>query len=124
MEQVMVRYKITADKAVENKLLVRKVFEELEGVKPAGLRYASFKLEDGVSFVHIASIDTADGENPLQKMAAFSAFRVGLKDRCEDPPTAVDLAEIGSYRFIGSSRTRRPSATTETGSRPAELPVQ
>jgi hypothetical protein len=98
----MVRYKIKTDKVAENESLVRKLFEELQHVRPAGLRYASFKLEDGVSFVHIASIETADGENPLQNIAAFSAFRVGLKDRCEDPPTAVDLAEIGSYRFIGS----------------------
>jgi hypothetical protein len=33
--------------------------------KPTGLRYATFKLDDGVSFVHLASNDTEHGPSPL-----------------------------------------------------------
>jgi len=96
----MVRYKVTADKAEENEALIKDVFAELAQSAPGGLRYASFKLDDGVSFVHIASIETNEG-NPLGETAAFKAFQEAIKDRCEEPPEAVTLNEIGSYRFFG-----------------------
>jgi hypothetical protein len=65
------------------------------------VRYASFKLADGVSFVHIAFIDSADGGNPLTEIAAFKAFAAGVKDRCEEPPATSELTEIGSYGVFG-----------------------
>jgi hypothetical protein len=65
MRQVMVRYKVKPDRAAENKELVRAVYAELARRRPAGLRYATFGLEDGVSFVHLASLDTDEAGNPL-----------------------------------------------------------
>ena len=97
---VMVRYKTKPDRAGENAQYIEKVFAELRQTSPAGLRYASFKLSDGVSFVHIAAIDTADGSNPLTQSAAFQSFLVGIKERCEEQPVATDLTAIGSYRFL------------------------
>ncbi|MDH3676538.1 MAG: hypothetical protein OES12_13665 [Anaerolineae bacterium] len=99
MKQVLVRYKVKADRAAENEDYIKKVFEELKQTGPQGLRYASFKLDDGVSFVHLASIETEDGSNPLAESAAFKAFQAEIKDRCEEPPVAVDLNKIGSYHF-------------------------
>jgi hypothetical protein len=100
MKRVMVRYKVKADKAAENEEFIKKVFEELLQSNPDGLRYGSFKLEDGVSFVHIASIETENGENPLSQSSAFKSFQENIKDRCDEPPVAVDLHTIGSYRFL------------------------
>ena len=68
MRQLMVRYKVKPELAQENERLVRAVYDELEHSAPAGLRYATFKLEDGVSFVHFASIETDVGHNPLRSM--------------------------------------------------------
>jgi hypothetical protein len=96
----MVRYKVKAERAVENEDYIRKVFEELKQTGPEGLRYASFKQDDGLSFVHIASIETEGGDNPLAASPAFKAFQAEIKDRCEEPPVAVDLHEIGSYKFF------------------------
>ena len=73
MRQVMVRYTTRADAAEENARLIRAVFESLRAAAPAGLTYASYRLDDGVSFVHIASMDDA-ANNPLQQLAAFTAF--------------------------------------------------
>jgi hypothetical protein len=101
MKRVMVRYKVKADRAAENEAYIAKVFEQLERDRPAGLRYASFKLDDGVSFVHIVSLEAADGSNPLGESSAFKAFTAGIRDRCEEPPVAADLKEIASYRFFG-----------------------
>jgi len=97
MKRTMVRYKIKADCVAENERYIASVFEQLEREKPPGLHYASFKLEDGVSFMHIASLETADGSNPLAALSAFKAFTADIRDRCEEPPVGVDLQEIGSY---------------------------
>ncbi len=101
MKRVLVRYKVKADKGEENENYIRKVFEELQQKGPAGLRYASFKLDDGLSFVHIASIETDDGANPLAQNEAFKAFQAQIGDRCEEPPVAVDINLIGNYRLFG-----------------------
>jgi len=100
VKRVLVRYKVKSDRAAENEEFISNVFTELQKTNPGGLRYASFKLEDGVSFVHIASIETENGENPLSNSSAFKSFQEKIKDRCEDPPVAVDLHTIGSYRFL------------------------
>jgi hypothetical protein len=102
MKRVLVRYKVKVDKANENKEYIRKVFEELKQTGPKGLRYASFIQDDGQSFVHIASIETEDNKNPLAESPAFKDFQAGIKDRCEEPPVAVDMNEIGSFRFFGN----------------------
>jgi hypothetical protein len=99
MRQVMVRYRVTADRAEENEALVRAVYDELKESEPAGLRYATFKLEDGVSFIHIA--ETEDGHNPLSEVSAFREFQAGIRDRCDEPPVVSDLTEIGSFRLFG-----------------------
>ncbi len=97
MRQVMVRYKVKPEDAARNEELVRNVYAELEQTAPAGLRYATFALEDGVSFVHLAAIESDDGQNPLMEVAAFRAFQEGIADRCDEPPQPVTLREIGSY---------------------------
>lgn len=102
MKRVMVRYKVKPDRAAENEALVRAVYEELERTEPAGIRYATFKLDDGVSFVHLASDETDDGQNPLSKLKAFREFQDGIGDRCEDPPIVTELHEIGSFGFFGA----------------------
>jgi hypothetical protein len=102
MKRIMVRYKVKADRAGENQQYVEGVFEELRRNSPAGLRYASFKQADGVSFVHMVSIETEAGDNPLTQSPAFQAFQAGIKDRCEEQPVATELEEVGSYHFFGN----------------------
>src|SRR5262245_51591056 len=101
MRQVMVRYKVKADRVAENERYIAAVFEQLKREQPPGLHYASFKQEDGVHFVHIALVETADGSNPLIELSAFKAFTAGIRDRCEEQPVTVVLQEVGSYAFFG-----------------------
>jgi hypothetical protein len=95
MRRVMVRYKVKPDQAARNEELVRAVYEELRRTAPEGLRYATFKLDDGVTFVHLSDSD-AD-YNPLSEVEAFKAFQAGVLERCEEPPVVSDLSEVGSY---------------------------
>jgi hypothetical protein len=95
----VVRYKTKSDRAEENQALIEKVFGQLDVERPGGLRYASFRLADGVSFVHIASVDTDDGANPLVSTSAFSEFVREIGDRLEEGPVTSDATVVGSYRF-------------------------
>jgi hypothetical protein len=96
----MVSYKLKAARVAENERLAEAVFEALKKARPSGLRYATFRLEDGVSFVHIVSHEEADGGNALTALPAFKAFAAEVKDRCEEPPVRVELKMIGSYGFF------------------------
>ena len=102
MKRVMVRYKVKPDQAARNQELVRAVYEELHRTNPAGLRYATFQLDDGVTFVHVASTETEDGTNPLSAVEAFKRFQEDIDDRCEERPVVTRLDQVGSYRMPGS----------------------
>jgi len=99
MRQVMVRYKVKPDRVEENEALVRAVYEQLHRDAPEGLRYATFRLDDGVSFVHLATVDTEDGRTPLTGLEAFQRFQAGIGERCDEPPAVTELEPIGAYRL-------------------------
>lgn len=100
MNPIIVQYKVKADKAQQNIDYINAVFEALKEAQPAGVRYASFQLEDGVSFIHIASIETDDGTNPLANLDAFNAFTKDISDRCEVAPVANKANLIDSYQLF------------------------
>lgn len=100
MRRVMVRYTVKAGRAEENQEYIERVFAELASQSPAGLRYATFRLDDGVSFVHLVSHEAADGGNALRELPAFQAFLTGIAERCEVQPVTTTLHEVGSYRFF------------------------
>lgn len=99
MSKVMVRYKVKADQVQENERLIGAVYEELDRAEPSGLRYATFRLDDGVSFVHIAANESGGEQTPLLEIAAFREFLADIGERCAEPPVTVKLQEIGSFRF-------------------------
>ena len=94
----VVRYRVKPECAEENERLIRDVFADLADGQPDGLQYASFRLADGVSFVHVAVIE--GDANPLQSSKAFAAFQADIQDRVEDGPIATDATIVGSYRLV------------------------
>jgi hypothetical protein len=103
MRRVLVQYRVKPENVVENEALVRDVFAQLERERPSGVHYATFKLADGVSFVHVALLDVVDGVNPLTSLSAFKAFSAGVKERCDELPVTTELTEIGSFGLGSSS---------------------
>jgi hypothetical protein len=97
MSVTVVRYRTKPERADENQALIENVFRELADTKREGLRYTSLRLEDGVSFVHVAVVDTADGGNPLGATAAFQEFTRDIAARCDEPPVASPATVVGSY---------------------------
>ena len=102
MKRMMVRYKVKPDRVAENERSIASVFEQLNREQPAGLRYVSFKLDDGVSFMHIVEVDASDGANPLHTLSAFNAFTASVRDRCDELPVSVELYAIGAYHLFGA----------------------
>jgi hypothetical protein len=94
--QVMIRYKVKRDQLERELDLLRGVYEELEARRPDGLRYASFQLEDEVSFVEFAE---TDGPGRFSQLDAFRAYRSELDERCEEPPVVAELDQVGSFGF-------------------------
>jgi hypothetical protein len=96
MGSSMVRYKVKPERADENVALVEAVYAQLATERPEGLHYATFRLPDGVSFMHIV-IETDQPGRILGELAAFKAFSADIESRCDEPPEATEIALIGSY---------------------------
>ena len=96
MKTIMVRYKTADAHADANAKLVRAVFDELRARAPGGIRYTTYRLPDGVSFVHLATLE-APGDNPLTSLPAFKAFQEKIKERCVEPPVVTELSVLDSY---------------------------
>ena len=96
MASSMVRYKVRPDRADENESLVKAMYEQLNRERPEGLHYATFRLPDGVSFMHIV-IDTDQPGRILNEVTAFKAFAADVESRCEEPPVVTELTKVGSY---------------------------
>jgi hypothetical protein len=97
----VVRYETNPDGADENQLLVEKVFAELAERRPDNFSYVTFRLEDGVSFVHVI-VENGDGSNAtsLADIPAFTEFTRDIADRCVVQPVARGAHIVGSHRFL------------------------
>ena len=91
----VVRYTTLAGSADENEKLIKAVFAQLAEQLPKGLRYVAIRLDDGVSFIHVAMHE--NDHNPLTELSAFGSFASTIKERCTDGPTPVNGTVVGSY---------------------------
>jgi hypothetical protein len=96
MGSSMVRYKVQPGRADENVALVQAVYEQLARERPEGLHYATFRLPDGVSFMHVVFESDQPGRI-LNEVAAFKAFATDIESRCDEPPVVTEITLVGSY---------------------------
>jgi hypothetical protein len=94
MRRTVARYTIKPGLEERNADLVRAVYRELAELRPKGFSYATYRLDDGRTFVHVAEQD-GDGDNPLSGLAAFAEFQAGIRERCEWGP------EVGGAELVG-----------------------
>ena len=95
IETRVIRYRTKSESADENVRLIEAVFAELSAQEVTGISYEVFRLDDGVSFIHIA---TLDGErNPLQDSSAFAAFQSTIGGRLEELPYPAVATVVGSH---------------------------
>lgn len=98
MTATVVRYQARPERADENQRLVEAVFADLEERKPVGFTYTVFRLEDGVSFVHVVVEQDVEDPDSLQSVPAFQTFVADISERCDIPPAAMGATVVGGYR--------------------------
>lgn len=96
MTTMLIRYKINPDQVEREHELLRAVYEELEATQPDSLRYATFQLDDKVSFVDFV---VTDGPGRFSQLESFRTYRSTLDERCDEAPVMTELHEVGSFRF-------------------------
>jgi hypothetical protein len=94
--QVMIRCKVRPDGAEASLESFREVYEEMRSVQPKGLRYATFQLEDRVTFVSFAEMESPQ---VLQQLEVFQRLRATPAEQFDEPPVLTMLHEVGSYGF-------------------------
>lgn len=94
----LLRYKTKPQYAAENERLVRAVFDEIRHVQPEGIRYSTFLLDDGLTFVNIVATETSSGLAPFARLQAYRRIQHGKYDRFDEPPQVTELHELGAYR--------------------------
>jgi hypothetical protein len=97
-KSTVVRYQVKPERAEENQQLIEAVFAELEHLEPDGFTYKVFRLDDGVSFIHVVIEHDGDNRDSLPSLPAFQAFLADIGDRCEVGPVAAGAAIVGGYR--------------------------
>ena len=97
---VIVRYKVEPEHAERNRELVQAVYSELDLTRLADFNYATFVIDDRVSFVHLAA--HGHETNPLANLPAFQAFQEGIRERCAEQPVETELDTIGSYGWFNN----------------------
>jgi hypothetical protein len=91
----VIRYRTKPECADDNARLIRDVFAELAEHDVAGIRYTALRLDDGVSFLHVAVLD---GEsNPLDSSPAFAAFQSDIRARLEEGPVPATATVVGTH---------------------------
>ena len=99
MSVMMLRAEIKAENVDDVEAAAIKMFAAIDAAKPQGVRYASCKLADGVTFVVLLALD--DGtDNPLAPIPEFREFQENLKNWIARPPAPEQLTVVGSYQLF------------------------
>ena len=101
MINTIVTYRVKPDRVEENEGFVRAVYDGLREIGDPDIHYGTFKKDDGVTFVHVASFPSKEKQAVLSNSPAFQAFQANLRDRCEVPPDPQALEHVDSYGLVG-----------------------
>ena len=97
MKAVKVQYTVKAEYAETNKDNISKVMADLQELANPGIRYSSFVLEDGKTFVHFGVYTDQEALDVVNNLPSFQSFREQLKaSGPESPPKGDDLTLVGS----------------------------
>jgi hypothetical protein len=95
----MVQAKIRRESVSDVEAAAKRMFAAIDAAQPEGLRYASFLLPDGETFLALLQLD--DGvENPLPGFPEFREFLEGVEASRAEPANVQPLTVIGSYRMF------------------------
>lgn len=97
MHAVKVQYTVKADYVETNKANIRRVMADLQEINSPDLKYSSFVMEDGRTFVHFVMRANQEAQRIMSELPSFQDFRRQLRaSDPEVPPEAEDLDLVGA----------------------------
>ena len=104
MSVLTVRATLKEEHVAEAEAAVKRMFAAIERERLEGIRYASVKLQDGVTF--LALLEVEDGvENPLPGLPEAREFYDRLPGWYAEPPEVGPGTLVGSYRLFSDAVT-------------------
>ena len=104
MKIVKVQYTVKEGYVQRNKANIEKVMGDLRAMNNPNIKYSSFVLEDGKTFVHFAMYPDQETSDIVSGLGSFITFRTELKASLpEVPPKAENLTLVASaWEFFES----------------------
>jgi len=97
MKSVKVQYTVKVEYADTNKKNVAKVMADLRELAHPGIKYSTFVMEDGKTFIHFGMYADQEALDVVNNLPSFQAFREQLKaSGPEAPPKGDDLTLVDS----------------------------
>ncbi|HUV27103.1 MAG TPA: hypothetical protein VMW34_07025 [Anaerolineales bacterium] len=97
MKAVKVQYTVKAEYADTNKRNIRRIMADLQEIAHPGIKYSSFILEDGKTFIHFGMYSDQEALDVVNNLPSFQFFRDQLKaSGPEAPPQGEDLNLVDS----------------------------
>jgi len=97
MKAVRVQYTVKDGYVETNKQNIRQVMSDLRDLKHPNIKYNSFLLEDGKTFMHLAMYPDEETSQIVQNLPSFVKFQTELKaSGLEVPPKAEKLELVAS----------------------------
>ena len=97
MKAVMVQYTVKPEYSDQNKANIRRVMEAIRANPIPGMRYASFTLDDGLTFVHINMGKDAETLSKIGEVKEFGEFQAALgASGPTSPPKAENLELVNA----------------------------
>ena len=97
MKVVRVQYTVKPDYVEQNKKNIQAVMAELRANPIEGLRYSTYQLPDGNSFMHLNLSNSEEALAAFNELESFKKFRMELKASAPiSPPKAESLTLVGA----------------------------
>ncbi len=97
MKIVKVQYTVKPEYVEQNKTNIQKVMDDLKAKPIEGMKYSSYLLEDGVSFMHLNIGKDTETLSKLNQIESFNEFRKQLKaSEPISPPKVEKLSLVGA----------------------------
>lgn len=93
MQRAMIRWRVKPAELETELQLLAELYDQMRDLRPSGLVYDTYRLDDGLSFVAFAEMP--NGMGVLGEIPAFHRYRGTLDARCDQAPTVTVLHDAG-----------------------------
>src|SRR5450432_739569 len=96
MKIVRVQYTTTAEYASRNKDNIRQVVNELKKMNHPGIKYSTYIMPDGKTFMHFDQFENEEAHNVLTQLESFKKFSDELMASKLEADPKLDLLSLVS----------------------------